>query len=155
MQSGQRHYLRVEDFDKMQNPKRPRRPTWIKSFVRDLDDPIRLSLTLTVRGFLSEFEKLASTMMNRVPDDVRFIGRKINTPPAVAGKALNTCLTHGLITRFAEDMKTSQDNDLYNKTDDRPIPPSSSPSNSPSPSTDLASNTKERWTAVDDMDIPF
>ena len=127
-----RYFLRVPGFDEMQNPRRPKRPTWIKSFVRDLDDPVRVSLSLTVRGFLSEFEKLAASMMNRVPDDIKFIARKIGTPPAVAGKALNTCLTHGFITRFDEDLETSKNNDLYQKTDSRPIPPSLSPSNSKS-----------------------
>ncbi len=139
----------------MQNPKRPKRPTWIKSFVRDLDDPVRLNLSLAVRGFLSDFEKLAASMMNRVPDDMRFIGRKINTPPAVAGKALNTCLTHGFITRFAEDLNTSRNNDIYQKTDTRPIPPSKSSSNSKSSTTEIGSSYPEEWSAVDNADIPF
>ena len=130
--SPRRHFLRVSGFDAMQNPRRPNRPTWIKSFVRDLDDPVRVNLSLTVRGFLSEFEKLAAGLMNRVPYDVKFIARKIGTPPTVAGKALNTCLTHGFITRFDEDLETSKNNDLYQKTDSRPIPPSLSPSNSES-----------------------
>ena len=132
--SNFRHYLRVPSFDDLQNPRRPNRPTWIKSFVRDLDDPEWLGMSLTNRGFLTDFQKLAASMMNRVPDDVRFIARKLNTPPAVAGKALNTCLTHGFIVRFDEDMNTSRNNDLYQKTDSRPIPPSLSPSNSMSTS---------------------
>ncbi len=45
-----RHFLRVPGFDEMQNPRRPKRPTGIKSFVRDLDDPVRVDLSLTVRG---------------------------------------------------------------------------------------------------------
>lgn len=117
-----RSFLRVTDFEALQNPKRPKRPTWIKSYVTDLDDPIRLNLTLTVRGFLSDFEKLAATMANRVPDDVQFIARKLGTQPAVAGKALNTCLTHGFISRFAEDMNTFKKNDLRQKTDSLPVP---------------------------------
>ena len=75
-----RQFLRVENFDEMQNPKRPKRPTWIKAYVRDLDDPDRLKLSLAVRGFLSEFEKLAASMTNRVPDDIRFIARKRRLP---------------------------------------------------------------------------
>lgn len=163
MSSQRRQFLRVTGFDRMQNPKRPKRPTWIKSFVRDLDDPVRLSLTLTVRGFLSEFEKLAATMMNRVPNDVKFIARKINTPPTVAGKALHTCITHGLVTKFDEDLKTSQDNDLYQKTDTRPIPPSLSNSKSSVRTSLLDSTTTDNqpiyeadsWRAIDEMDIPF
>ena len=162
----QRQFLRVQNFDEMQNPKRPKRPTWIKSFVRDLDDPVRLNLTLTVRGFLSEFEKLAASMMNRVPDDIRFIARKINTLPAVAGKALNTCLTYGLITRFAEDLNTSRNNDLYQKTDNRPIPPSNSNSQSKSSSQEDSSTSVQgassasgdregRWHAIDELDMPY
>ena len=162
---GHRDFLRVQNFDEMQNPKRPKRPTWIKSFVRDLDDAGRLSLSLAVRGFLSEFEKLAASMMNRVPDDTRFIARKINTQPAVAGKALNTCLTHGFIVRFAEDPNTSRNNDLYQKTDTRPIPPSNSNFQSKSSSqqgsrsvqsTDSTVNgSEQRWKAIDEMDVPF
>lgn len=127
----QRQFLRVENFDEMQSPKRPKRPTWIKSFVYDLDDPVRLNLTLAVRGFLSEFEKLAAIMGNRVPDDASFIGRKINANPAVVGKALVSCMYHGLITRFAEDLNISRINDLHQKIDTRPIPPSTSYSTSP------------------------
>ena len=162
----QRQFLRVQNFDEMQNPKRPKRPTWIKSFVRDLDDPDRLSLSLAVRGFLSEFEKLAASMMNRVPDDIRFIARKINTQPAVAGKALNTCLTHGFIVRFAEDLNTSRNNDLYQKTDTRPIPPSNSNSQSKSSSQEDSSTSirrvssaspvrERRWQAIDELEVPF
>ena len=159
-----RSFLRVANFDEMQNPKRPRRPTWIKSFVRDIDDPDYLTLTLTVRGFLSSFEKLASTMMNRVPNDTKFIARKINVPPAVAAQALNTCVTHAFVTEFAEDLETSQNNDLYQKTDTRPIPPSNSNSQSKSSSqqgssvqsTDSTVNgSEQRWKAIDEMDIPF
>ena len=128
--SDSRQFLRVPSFEDLQNPKRPKRPTWIKSFVRDLDDPDWLRLSLTNRGFLCDFQKLAASMMNRVPNDIRFIARKLNTPPTVAGKALNTCLTHGFIARFDEDMNTSRNNDLYQKTDSRPIPRSFSPSNS-------------------------
>ena len=163
---GMRQFLRVANFDEMQNPKRPKRPTWIKTYVRDLDDPDRLKLSLAVRGFLSEFEKLAASMMNRVPDDIPFIARKINTQPAVAGKALNTCLTHGFIVRFAEDMNTSRNNDLYQKTDTRPIPPSNSNSQSKSSSQEDSSTSvqrassasrdgEEHWQAIDDLDIPF
>ncbi len=130
--SNVRPYLRVPSFDDLQNPRRPKRPTWIKSFVRDLDDPDWLGLSLTNRGFLSDFQKLAASMMNRVPDDVRFIARKLNTPPAVAGKALNTCITHGFLVRFAEDTNTRRNNDLYQKTDSRQIPGSLSQSNSKS-----------------------
>lgn len=141
MSSERRQFLRVDDFDRMQNPKRPKRPTRIKSFVRDLDDPDHLCLTLTVRGFLSDFQKLAASMQNRVPNDVRFIARKINTPPTVAGQALNTCLTHGLVTRFDEDMKTSRNNDIKQRIDARLIPPSlSSFSNSKSPSSTYIPN---------------
>lgn len=141
MSSERRQYLRVDDFDRMQNPKRPKRPTWIKSFVRDLDDPDHLCLTLTVRGFLSDFQKLAASMQNRVPNDVRFIARKINTPPIVAGQALNTCLTHGLVTRFDEDMKTSRNNDINQRNDARLIPPSLSNSQSKSSSSTYISNS--------------
>lgn len=125
----------------MQNPRRPKRPTWIKTFVRDLDDPEWLGLSLTVRGFVSDFQKLAASMCNRVPDDIRFIAHKLDTPPTVAGKALNTCLTHGLITRFDEDLETSKNNDLYQKTDSRPIPPSLSLSNSESTDKSSANST--------------
>lgn len=161
-----REFLRVQNFDETQNPKRPKRPTWIKSFMRDLDDPIRLSLTLSARGFLSEFEKLAASMMNRVPDDNQFIGRKINAPPAVVGKMLNACLTHGFILRFAEDLNTSRINDLYQKTDTRPIPPSNSNSQSKSSSQEDSSASVQRegvafgdrekhWAAIDNLDVPF
>jgi len=150
----------------MQNPKRPKRPTWIKTYVRDLDDPDRLKLSLAVRGFLAAFEKLAASMMNRVPHDIRFIARKINTQPAVAGKALNTCLTHGFISRFAEDMNTSRNNDLYQKTDTRPIPPSNSNSQSKSSSQEDSSTSvqrassasrdgEDRWQDIDDLNVPF
>jgi hypothetical protein len=133
--SDVRQYLRVKNFDELQNPKRPNRPTWIKSFVRDLDNPIWMGLTLTNRGFISDFQKLAASMENRVPDDVRFISRKLGIPPRVAGKALNTCVTHELITRFDEDTRTSRNNDLYHLTGTRPILASISPSQSHSMST--------------------
>lgn len=161
----QRQFLRVSSFEELQNPKRPKRPTWIKSFVRDLDDPARLNLSLSARGFLSEFEKLAASMMNRVPDEIGFIARKINAPPAVAGKMLNICLAHGLISRFAEDLDTSRNNDLYQKTDTQPTPPSNSSSQSRSSSQDStevdqhASSTingrEKLWKDIDEMDIPF
>jgi len=134
--------------------------------MRDLDDPLRLSLTLSARGFLSEFEKLAASMMNRVPNDIQFIGRKINAPPAVVGKMLNACLTHGFISRFTEDLNTSRINDVYQKTDTLPIPPSKSNSQSKSSSQEDSSTSVQcesvafdgrdkSWEAIDKLDVPF
>lgn len=157
-----RQFLRVANFDEMQNPKRPKRPTWIKSFVRDLDDPDRLMLSLAVRGFLSEFEKLAAQMLNRVPNDVRFIARKVNAPPRVVGKTLHACVTHGFITVFDEDVKTSRINDLYQKTDTRTIPPSNSNSHSSSHAATLKGTANPRPSSPNDsnddfneVDLPF
>lgn len=147
-----RQYLRVPSFDDLQNPRRPKRPTWIKSFVRDLDDPDWLGLSLTNRGFLSDFQKLAASMMNRVPDDVGFIARKLHTPPTVAGKALNTCLAHGFIARFDEDVNTRRNNDLYQKTDTRPVPHSLSQSNSMSTGSSNYIDTTGQVDASDSCD---
>ena len=138
-----RTFLRVPAFDQMQNPKRPKRPTWLKLFVRDLEDPEWVKLTLTVRGFVTEFQKLAASMENRVPDDTKFIARKIGVQPAVAGKALNTCLTHGFLVRFAEDLKTSKNNDIKQKTGFQPIPSSLSNSDSKSSGVERSSGIAE------------
>ena len=152
--SAKRSYLRVSDFESMQNPKRPKRPTWIKSYVRELDDPAYLDLTLTVRGFLADLIRLAAMMENRIPDDSQFIGRKLNVPPRVVTKALNTCVTHGLVTRFDEDVKTSKNNTLRQKIATPSIPPSSSSSASPP----IGSSTYSpgvNWQDIDEADIPF
>ena len=127
-------FIRVPDFDRRQSPKRPKKPTWLKLFVSDLDEPDYLDLSLAVRGFLADFQRLAAKLQNRVPDDVRYIARQLNTQPAVAGKALKTCLTHGLLVRFADDKISKQINDICDKSATRPIPPSQSQSKSSSPS---------------------
>lgn len=132
----ERKFLRVADFDVRQNPRRPKRPSWLKMFVRDLDDVAYLSLSLTVRGFLADFQRLAADLENRVPYDVRFIARRIGAAPAVVGQALNTCLTHGFISRFALPLKPRINNELADSGDAQLIPPSLSNSNSHSKSTD-------------------
>lgn len=136
--SRPRTFLAVPDFERRQNPKRPRRPTWIKAYVSDLDDPELLELSLAVRGFLAQFALLAADLNNRVPDDVGYIARRLAIRPAVAGKALHKCITHGRITRFAPREKTRVNSELEKKIDSRSIPsapPSLSISHSPSLST--------------------
>ncbi len=126
--------------------------TCIKKPISDRFHPLILTLSLSLH-----LKKIVVLL---------FIARKINTPPAVAGKALNTCVTHGFISRFPEDLNTSRNNDLYQKTDTRPIPPSNSNSQSKSSSQEDSSTSVQRassasrdgevfWQAIDDLDIPF
>lgn len=129
---AERNFLRVAGFDELQSPKRPMRPTWIKAYVRDLDDPAYMELSIAVRGFLADFQKLAATMRNRVPHDAKFIASKLAIRPQVVGVSLSTLIRLGFVSEFVEDLKTSQNNDLYQKTDSRPIPYSLSSSNSQS-----------------------
>jgi len=153
--SDQREFLRVPSFDELQSPKRPRRPTWLKMYVRDLEDPAYLGLSLAARGFLSDFQRLAATMQNRVPLDVRFIARKIDAPAHVVGKLLSTCIQLGFVSRFAEDLKTSKDKDIEEKTDSRPIPPSYSNSGSAGRTSNGERTTTPDWQEIDDLDVPF
>ena len=151
--SDDRTFLRVHDFDERQNPRRPKRPTWLKMFVRDLDDAGYIRLSLSVRGFLGDFQRLAADFENRVPDDVQFIARRLNTPPAVVAKALNTCLTHDFILRFAPPANSQKNKTLEEKSDSRPIPPSLSYSTSLSPSevTTNSTTTRGKVTALHEV----
>lgn len=139
-----RKFLCVTDFDRLQYYKRPKRPTWIKSFVRDLDLAVYIDLSLTNRGFLCDFIKLAASMSNRVPSDARLIAHRLNTRPQVAGKAIRTLMSLGFVSEFVEDLKTCKDNDLEHIRDAAGSPKetaslSNSPSDSQSPCTELES----------------
>jgi hypothetical protein len=101
-------------------------------------------LTLTVRGFATEFQKLSASMKNRVPYDVRFIARMVGAPPAVVGKMLNKCLKHALIAQFAEDLKTSKIRDIEQKIGSPPISTSLSNSASDSQSKSKSSTKMEQ-----------
>ncbi len=117
-----RKFYRVSDFDLLQNPKRPKRPTWVKSYTRDLDRPDYRNLSLTVRGFFCDFIKLAASMSNRVPYDARLIANRLGIRPQDVGKAVAKLTTVGYLTEFEEDLKTSKIRDLEHLTDAIVIP---------------------------------
>jgi len=134
-----RKFLRVTDFDRLQSPKRPKRPTWVKSYTRDLDQPDYLDLSLFIRGFLCDFIKLAASMRNRVPNDARFIARKLGIRPQDVGKAVAKLISLRYVTEFAEDLETRKINDMEHLTDAAGLPrqtASLSESNSQSQSPD-------------------
>jgi hypothetical protein len=119
-------------------------------FVRDLDDPYYLNLSLTVRGFLNDFTRLAADMEGRVPYDVRFIARRLNEPPRVVGKALQTCITLGLITEFNAGVVSTENKDIDEELATPSIPPSLSLSNSKSSRSSTNSNTTTVLQVVND-----
>ena len=118
---AKREFYRVTDFDLLQNPKRPKRPTWVKSYTRDLDSPDYRNLSLSVRGFYCDFIKLAAILQNRVPDDARFIAHRLGVRPQDVAKAMKRLMSLDYVTRFVEDFETSKINDLMHLTDSKEI----------------------------------
>ena len=147
-------YVRLTDFDNLQSPRRPKKPTWLKTYVRDLDCPRYLELSLAVRGFLADLTKLAAAYSNRIPRDPKLIAGKLSTRPQVVSKSLSTLHRLGFVSYFAEDLETSKNRDLERLTDNAPIRPS--PSTSQSESTRVVSlnkTTGDDSTYADEIDI--
>lgn len=141
-----REYLRVTDFDCLQSPKRPKRPTWVKSYTRDLDNTDYLGLSLATRGLFCDFIKLAASMSNRVPDDASFIAHRLGIRPQDVGKAMVRLVSLGHVTGFVEDLETSKINDMAHLTDSRGCPKettSLSSSDSQSPCNDYIRDTED------------
>ena len=119
MTSKDRKYIEVVGFEELQNSKRPKRPSWFKAFTAELEELDYLGLSLTNRGFLIDMQRLAATMGNRIPNDVRFIARRLNQPPRVIGKALTTCITQGFLSESDEPADSRKNSSLNEKSDAR------------------------------------
>jgi len=151
--SSTRNYLRVTDFDCLQSPKRPKRPTWVKSYTRDLDNTNYLGLSLAIRGLYCDFIKLAASMSNRVPDDNGFIAHRLGVRPQDVGKAIVKLVSLGYVTGFVEDLEMSKINDMAYLTDSRGIPRETiSPSPSPSSSDSQSAGNDYMPGTEDDVD---
>ena len=121
--AGRRTFLSVANWDDIQNPRRPKVPPWTK-LHRDWLNIYEFSrLSATNRGVLFSMHMLCAELRNRVPYDTAYIAHKINLRPAVVGKALIQLISTEFLVEFAEDLETSQNNDLTQLTGTRWIPP--------------------------------
>lgn len=110
-----RTYLCVAGFDELQSPKRPKRPSWIKSRVDDLDSIEYMQLSLSARGFLSDFTKLAATLQNRVPCDFSFIAQRLCSRPTTVAQHVRNTIAAGFLLEFnlsqnAKETTTCEEN---------------------------------------------
>ena len=110
--SSQRKFLKMADWEKTQNPKRPKIPPWIKLHREWLNLPKFRNLSAANRGILFSMQMLCMELGNRVPYDTSFIAQKIGLRPAVAGKALCHLIITGFLLEFAEEADASDNNDL-------------------------------------------
>lgn len=102
----------MADWEKTQNPKRPKIPPWIKLHREWLNLPKFRNLSAANRGTLFSMQMLCMELGNRVPYETSFIAQKIGLRPAVAGKALCHLITTGFLLEFAEEADASDNNDL-------------------------------------------
>ena len=110
--SGPRRFLRVANWNRIQNPKRRNKMPWTCLHRDWLEDYEFTNLSLTNRGVLFCLHMLAARSNNRIPLDHRWIGHKIAARPQVVGKAVVTLMRIGLIEEFVEDKDTGKNNDL-------------------------------------------
>lgn len=109
---GQRQFLKMADWEKTQNPKRPKVPPWIKLHRAWLNLPWYRDLSAANRGVLFSIHMLCAELGNRVPSDISFVAQKIGLRPAVVGKAIRHLVATEFLLEFAEELDASQNRDL-------------------------------------------
>ena len=117
-----RKFWKLAHFDRLQNGRRPKHPTWIKSFVRDLENYEYISQSLAARGFLADFTKLAARLNNRVPSDSKWVSKQLQIRPQVVTNSVNTWIILGYISEFEEHLEISRDRDLDHISEVKKIP---------------------------------
>ena len=97
---------------------------WVKSWVKDLQNIDYRGLSLSDRGFLADFSRLAGFMENRVPDDNQYLASMMGCRPQHVSKAKVSLMSRGFLVPFEEDLDRSRIKDIDTMKGTPGIPPS-------------------------------
>ena len=89
-------YLSLRNWEKFQHYK-DRRPPWIKLHVELLDDFGLRKLPIPTRFVYVQLLLVAAIHENRIPNDAKFIGSRIDLPTKTVSSALRNLIDNGFL----------------------------------------------------------
>jgi hypothetical protein len=110
-----RRFWRISDFERRQNPKKPKRANWTKLWADDLDSHEYLSLSATDRGVLADLQRLAGLLGGQVPADVKWLSRRLQVRANILGKSVANLFACGRLVEFVEDTKPNENSEFDEK----------------------------------------